>query len=128
MRKKQPSYVDRKSELRLAPWNRGQWHGQLVSVDGCPAHDFTRDDVSEVIIASEIGADDYDGSIVAIVKLNDGRYVGWEASWGPTGDGFSADAYGGDADILFASSVKALFFYMSEDTRSRIMESLEEEI
>lgn len=116
-----------KSDFLLAPWMRGQWRGQLISVDGCSAEDFVYEDVKEVIVASETDHS-WDGSSVAIVRLNDDRYVGWETTWGPTGNGFSADAYGGDADIYFATSPKALFFYMSEDSRSQIMSVLEEEL
>jgi hypothetical protein len=41
------------------------------------------------------------------MKLHDGRYVSFETFYGPTGDGFLRDAYGGDADLVFSSSYEA---------------------
>lgn len=37
--------------------------------------------------------------------------------WGPTGDGFSCDAYGGTADIVFAHSQAAAEAWLSEDAK-----------
>lgn len=114
-----------KSEIHLGPWMRGQWDGQFVSVDGASTADFMYDDVSDVIICCEEEYDGYEGTSFGIVKLTDGRYIGWETTWGPTGNGFSADAYGGHADIYCSMSMKAMFFYLSESARAKIAEELE---
>lgn len=100
-----------------APWDRYAWHGQLVSIDGCDASDFTREDVDMVIAYGDTGADEWDGSAAGIALLKDGRFIAWESTWGPTGSGFSEDAYGGDADIAFASTLKAALGHISEQAR-----------
>lgn len=83
------------------PFNRGDWTGRLVSLDGTPTDDFTETDVAEVVASG--ATDDYwDGTAAAILRLKDGRFVAYETFWGPTGNGFSADAYGGEADLKFA--------------------------
>lgn len=111
--------VPHKSSIRVAPWDRVKcWDVQLISVDGCPADDFTYDDVAEVIFLDEQEYTyEYRAGIdpVTIVKLNDGRYVFWE----------DEDP---DVDLCFAFSIKALLSYMTEEARSRIMTSLEQEI
>lgn len=91
-------------QMRLAPTNRHDWHGEFRSLDGTRAHDFTEADVAEVVAYGEndLGGG-WDGEVAAILRLNDGRHVAFETFWGPTGDGFSYDAYGGNADILFAA-------------------------
>ena len=81
----------------------GCWAGKILSVDGASAGDFTRDDLDVVIWAYET-ADGWDGEVAAICMLKDGRYISWETFWGPTGDGFHGDAYGGDADITAATT------------------------
>lgn len=88
------------------PFNRSDWSGHYVSLDGTDASDFSEDDVAE-IIASGCHPDgsDWDGNVAAVLLLRDGRYVSYETFWGPTGDGFSYDAYGGNADIHFASDL-----------------------
>lgn len=101
--------------IRPAPWHRYGWTGSLVSVDGTDAIDFTREDVDDVVVSTSAGH-----GIVGIVKLNDGRYAGWETWEDVTGDGFSADAYGGDTDILFAASPAALLERMSIETREHV--------
>lgn len=84
------------------------WHGRYVSLDGCEAGEFTKDDVAEVIHEGVEGAGGYDGSVAAVLRLKDGRYVSYETFFGPTGDGFSEDAYGGDADIHFANDLTTI--------------------
>jgi hypothetical protein len=93
-------------DIEPAPWDRGQWSGEFFSVDGCLTSDFTRDDVVNVIAWGEDG-DEWDGGSAGIVLLKDGRYAAWYETHGPTGDGFHEDAYGGDADILFAKTEAA---------------------
>jgi hypothetical protein len=87
--------------------SRSQWHGRLVSVDGVAKDDFTAADVAEVIARGETG-DDWEGTVAAVMRLHDGRFVAYETFYGPTGDGFSEDAYGGDADLHFASTLDAV--------------------
>jgi len=89
-------------DMHEVPWSRSSWHGELVSLGGCPASDFTRDDIARVIAWGTTDKDDWDGSCAGLVLLKDDRYVAWESGWGPTGSGFCEDAYGGDADVIFA--------------------------
>jgi hypothetical protein len=103
--------------LRVHPLDRGDWEGRLVSVRDCPTTDFTEADVAEYLHEYQ-SADDWDGDVVGLWRLQDGRYVTFETFWGPTGDGFSADAYGGNADIHFASSyVDAVNFGLTDEGR-----------
>lgn len=104
------------SEMRPVPWDRHDWRGKFVSLDESPADDFTVADVEEIVAYGET-APGWDGANAGIVRLKDGRYVGWEADWGPTGDGFCHDAYGGTADIIVARSVDLIARYMSEASR-----------
>lgn len=99
-----------------APWTRGNWDGELLSIDGCRTDDFVREDVERLIAYGET-PDDWDGASAGIALLRDGRYIAWESSWGPTGCGFSCDAYGGDADIAFAHTVEAALEHISEGGR-----------
>ena len=87
------------------PFARGDWNGRFISLDGTPAVDFTIDDVQTIIASGQEG-DEWDGTVAGVLQLNDGTYVTYETFYGPTGHGFSEDAYGGDADICFASSHK----------------------
>ena len=111
------------SKISPAPWERHEWHGALRSVDGTLATDFGRDDVAEVI-AFESTAERWEGETVAIVRLVDGRIAAWEATYGPTGDGFVCDAYGGDSDILFASSVASVLPFLSERVREMLPDDI----
>ncbi len=106
-------------ECSQAPWERGEWHGELISLDGCPNHDFTMDDVDVVLGYGDSG-DGWDGEAAGIARLKDGRYVAWESNWGPTGSGFDCDAYGGDADIAFALTPGRALEYLSERSRELI--------
>lgn len=103
-----------------APWNRGKWTGSLISIDGCPSHDFSRDDVDHVIAWGET-PDGWDGESAGIALLKDGRFIAWESSWGPTGTGFNEDAYGGTADIAFASTQEAALSHISESRRELLV-------
>lgn len=102
-----------------SPWHRGEWSGEFVSLDGCDVADFEIDDVAVVLGYGDTGAD-WDGRSAGIVRLRDGRFVVWESDWGPTGSGFSCDAYGGDADIAFATTAGAALGYLSERSREFI--------
>lgn len=99
-----------------APWARGPWHGKLISVDGCPSHDFTRADV-ERVVAYGATPDGWDGESAGVALLKDGRFIAWESTWDATGTGFSEDAYGGDADIAFAHTQEAATGHISERGR-----------
>jgi hypothetical protein len=94
-------------DMSPVPWQRHDWYGALISVDGTDAADFVRDDVAEVLAYATTAPSDWDGDAVAIVKLCDGRIVAWETDWGPTGNGFCLDAYGGGTDLLFCASVES---------------------
>ena len=96
------------------------WHGQMQAIDGASSADFTWQDVAEVIAAAPRTdtRHSWDGDAVGVVLLKDGRFASWETSWGPTGDGFSEDAYGGDADIFFAPSLASILRWgLTEDGR-----------
>lgn len=104
------------NDINPAPWNRSDWTGELVSVDGCPCHDFTVEDVARVVEWATT-ADDWDGDTAGIIELTDGRFVSWEAGWGPAENGFCADAYGGTADLNFAHTEASARSYLSEQAR-----------
>lgn len=91
-------------DLYLDPTNRDNWHGRLISLDGTSAEDFTEQDVVEVVAHGDSG-DVWDGEVAAVLRLTDGRYVSYETFYGPTGHGFSEDAYGGDADLNFGADL-----------------------
>lgn len=88
------------------PFHRRDWAGKIVSVDGASTEDFGDDDLAEVVASGE-SDDDWDGTSAGIVRLEDGRFVCWSTWWGPTGDGFCCDAYGGDETIFVASTLDA---------------------
>lgn len=104
--------IDIKS-ISPAPWHRHEWTGDLISADGTSTEDFEKDDVFKVI-AFGTTPDDWDGETAAVVELIDGRFVGWEANWGPTGNGFCYDAYGGTAALIFGKTVEAVLPYISD--------------
>lgn len=99
------------------PFSRSTWHGRLVSVDGAATDDFAAEDVAE-ILGEGVSGDYWDGTVAAVLRLRDGRFVAYETFYGPTGDGFSEDAYGGDADLHFASTLDAVVrFGLTDDGR-----------
>jgi len=108
---------DHLEQIYPAPWARGEWTGELISADGASAADFEEEDVAHVVWWASTDADDWDGYTAGVVVLKDGRYVAWEADWGPTGNGFSYDAYGGTADIIFARSQAAAEAYLSDEAK-----------
>ena len=104
---------------------RYSWHGKIYSMDNTPIDDFSSDDL-EMVVWSYETPDEWDGEVSCVCKLKDGRFVSWETTWGPTGDGFCEDAYGGDADILMSSSLRtAMVLGISEKVRP-CFDSLEE--
>ena len=106
------------SLVRSNPFERGDWHGKIWSIDNnISLSDFTIDDLDKIIIQGETGAG-WDGYCAGIALLKDGRYVSWESSWGPTGHGFGADAYGGEAEIYVASTLlEAMKFGLTPSSR-----------
>lgn len=103
--------------VKPAPWSRCDWTGELISADGCPAGEFTIDDVARLVEFGTTDATDWDGDTAGVAELKDGRFIAWEADWGPTGDGFCRDAYGGTADIVFAYTAEAAKARLSERGR-----------
>jgi len=85
---------------------RYNWDGCIFTMDDTPTDEFTQDDLEEVLWSFDSG-DKWDGEVACVCRLKDGRYISWETFFGPTGDGFNGDAYGGDADILCSSSYEA---------------------
>ena len=106
-------------EIPDPPWVRFQWGGSLIGVGGCDASDFGRDDVDHVV-AFISGAWADVGDIAAIVRLKDGRFAAWTTWEDVTGTGFCNDAYGGDADIYFASTVEAALSTFGEVARESL--------
>lgn len=102
------------------PFRRSEWDGRIVALDGCPADDFYPDEV-DLILAEYDSGEQWDGDVAAVIKLKDGRWVAWETFYGPTGDGFSADAYGGNADMFMATSLDILLrFGLTEEGRRKL--------
>lgn len=109
------------AELSSVPWSRGSWHGSLISFDDTPTDDFGYEDVKECWKSWAYGVEDWDGECCAVFQLNDGRWVAYESWWGPTGSGFSEDAYGGDANIYFAKTKEdAARFGLSKNARESL--------
>ncbi len=77
-----------------------------VSIGDCPTSAIAATDVKRVV--AHDGGSDFDKSEIAIVELNDGRFVGWESWSDVTGSGFHGDAYGGDVEVWFARDVADL--------------------
>jgi hypothetical protein len=91
------------------PFGRMGWTGRLISVDGTSAEDFA-DTVEPEVIAAGESAPGWDGEVACVMRLPDGRFVAYETQWGPTGDGFCCDAYGGDADLFFGATADAVIW------------------
>ncbi len=109
------------------PWDVRD--GVPTSVDGTPAAHFAETDVARVLaFGSSEGKEwrkhghrpSWDGEECGVLVLKDGRFVAWETWWGPTGSGFSCDAYGGDAEILFGATKDVLVPLISEKARENM--------
>jgi hypothetical protein len=96
------------------------WHGFFVSVDGTEAGTIAEDEVAEVLYQGSSG-DTWDGYEAAVIRLKDGRLVAWETWYGPTGSGFSEDAYGGDADVYFGRDLSTLIKAALSDESRRLL-------
>lgn len=99
--------------------------GKRRSLDGTEIGPFTEPDIAEVLYQGECG-DEWDGVAVAVIRLRDGRLVAWETWYGPTGSGFWPDAYGGDAELLYAKDLRLLVNELSDSARTlaRVPEEL----
>lgn len=87
-----------------------RWYGSFMGDPSC-SQDLDEKDIDRVLWMDQSRPTDWDGSCGCIVLMQDGRYVTWESSWGPTGDGFSVDAYGGDADVHICRSLNDALLY-----------------
>lgn len=92
-------------EIAVTPWTTSgkwsdSWHGNFKRIGNVKVGPFMPGDVQKVLYAADSGDDD--GMSVAVLSLRDDRLVAWESWWGPTGNGFFEDAYGGDTEIWFA--------------------------
>lgn len=105
------------------PWNRYEWRGNLIGVGGCDASDFGRDDIDRVVAFSHEAEDGY-GDIAVIVRLKDGRFAAWSTWEDVTGSGFCYDAYGGKADIYFASTIEAALSTFGEVSREALRQQV----
>lgn len=106
----------------------GSWHGRVISHGGTSTElpdGFS--DLGKIVAQYESDVSDYDGNVAAVVRLSDGRFMSWETFWGPTGSGFSEDAYGGDADIHFANDLDTIVrFGLTDEGRGWLNLSLPE--
>lgn len=107
----------------LMPWGKrpgGPWsNGEFVSLRGTETGPVEKEDVDEVVFYGESG-DHWDGKEAAVMRLKDGRYVAYETFWGPTGDGFHEDAYGGDANLYFGTNLNDLILTALTDEGRRL--------
>ena len=94
--------------------------GEYVSLDGVPAGPFSEEEVDEILYHASTG-DTWDGVECAVLRLKSGTLVGYETWWGPTGSGFSADAYGGDAKLCFARDLDLLLRMALSDESRRLI-------
>lgn len=107
-------------DLQLPPsFEPENWHGQLVSVDGTEATPFTEEEVATILFAGAT-PEHWSGTQAAVLLLKDGRYAAYETDWDPTGDGFSEDAYGGDASVYFGKDLNRLVLTALTDAGRRL--------
>jgi hypothetical protein len=100
------------------------WTGNVINVDAGGARlsslaqigtRVTPDDVDRVLCYAEVG--EHHGAAAGIARLRDGRFVAWESNLDPTGTGFRADCYGGNADFAIAVTAGLALSYLSEQAR-----------
>ena len=104
---------------------RCDWEGKILTLDGSSTADFGEDDLDEVVWSWEDNPRDWDGNCACVCLLKDGRFISWESWWGPTGDGFSRDAYGGDTDLSAHSTLSnAMLFGLTPERRKMCAEAL----
>lgn len=104
-----------KPNLVDLPW--GDIDGERVSVDGTPVSVIEEHDVAHWLAYGD-GASG--SNEVCIAELHDGRIVAWSTWSDVTGSGFHADAYGGNAELLFAASVEAVLPFIPEQDRETL--------
>lgn len=107
--------------LRVEPFGLAEgWHGYAQSFDGtdCSLFEFT--DIADLQLHACWG-DEWDGNCAAVFRLHDGRWVAFETFYGPTGDGFYEDAYGGDADLTFGSTIDSVLRFGLTDEGRRVL-------
>lgn len=109
----------------MMPWGlepgKSYWtRGEFVSVDGAPTGPVREEDVEEILFHGDTGARDWDGKEAAVLKLRSGTYVAYETWWGPTGDGFHEDAYGGDEKLYFGRDLNNLILTALSDEGRRL--------
>lgn len=98
------------------PWNRWEWGGSIVSVDGCSTADFTRADV----IGCAVYCEHRESPSTGIAWLADGRAIGWEA-WECTASTFST------ADDIYVARTAALVMQgLSERSRDELSPLIQE--
>lgn len=106
-------------DLGDTPFHMHEWGGSYVSLDECEAGPITEEDVESVVHLYEEGSG-YDGKEFVVLRLWDGRYVGYETWYGATGTGFRCDAYGGNVDVFFANDYDLLMTMgMGDEARER---------
>jgi hypothetical protein len=94
------------------PW--GAHDAEAISVLGTLTGTIEESDVAEWLA---YGSPSTWQQEACVVRLKDGRIVAWVTSWDVTGSGFHADAYGGDAVLVFGPSVEAVMPYVPEQDR-----------
>lgn len=103
------------------PFRRYNWHGSTLDWTGEKVDDLPEDEsvVAACVWSYESGGT-WDGEVACIVQLIDGRFAAWETFYGPTGNGFCEDAYGGGANVTIARSVEeAIRLGLSGDNQER---------
>jgi hypothetical protein len=92
----------------------------MIGIAGATAEPIEESDV-DYVRHYFVTDDRWDGYEAAVFCLKDGRWVSYESTYGPTGSGFSADAYGGDADVYFAPSYEEIVRWGLTDEARRDM-------
>ena len=105
----------------INPWEASNWISRVIDLDHeLPNHEVpwsTDFKLAKVEASAESGGG-WDGTVAALVRLSDNRWMAWETFWGPTGDGFSEDAYGGDADVFMSvDRAKVIKFGLTDEGR-----------
>ena len=97
------------------------WNGEAISLDGTATDLPSIEDEAGAKVLYEFQTGNrWDGDCAGVVRLADGRLMAWEAWWGPTGDSFCEDAYGGDGRVFFASDLRLLVnAALSDESRRR---------
>ncbi len=92
---------------RVNPFSRYDWTGSIYSIDGTDDSEVSEDSCLFLLVAGSTPSG-WDGEASGIALLKDGRWIAWCESWGPTGDGFNRDAYGGNGTIYVGRNPESL--------------------